>query len=279
MDFVARLLAQKIGESTKQNVIVENRTGASTNVGTEFVSRAAPDGYTVLLQAPNFATNEFAFKSLNWKREDFAPVALMIRWSNVLVAGPSAKVRDFRDLVSASKRTPGGFSYGSPGIGSLSHLSVEMLKAKTGAAMEHVPYNGVAPMLNNLLGKQIPYGVTNPSNFMSHLREGKLTPMVVFGSHRDPSLPDVPSLGDFGISGIEAYGWMGALVPAKTPTPVIARLRAELTKALRLPDVLEQLKARQLEAVGSSPEEFARFIQSENKAWGAAFRAAGIQPE
>jgi tripartite-type tricarboxylate transporter receptor subunit TctC len=280
-DMVARLLATKLSESMKHNVIVENRGGASTNIGTEYVSRAAPDGYTVLLQAPNIATNEFSFSKLSWKRDDFAPVSLLLRWSNVLVAGPGAEMRDFRQLMAASKEASASFNYGTPGVGSLSHLAIEMLKARTGLSMLHVSYTGTAPMITSLIGQHIHYAATNPANFMSHVlgAKHKVTPMVVLGSQRDPSIPDVPSLAEFGVNGIESYGWLGALVPAKTPPAVIEKLNAELLKALALPDVQKQLKASYLEPRGSTPEEFARFLVSENKKWGDAIRAAGIKPE
>jgi tripartite-type tricarboxylate transporter receptor subunit TctC len=280
-DIVARLLQPKLAEALKQNVIVDNRGGASTNIGTEFVSRAAPDGYTVLIQAPNIATNEFAFSSLRWKREDFAPVALMVRWSNVLLAGPSAQVRDIKQLVAGGKVASSGYNYGTPGPGSLSHLAVEMLKSRSDLGMQHVTFSGPAPMITSLVGGHIQFGATNPANFMSIVRDGryKLTPMVVLGSQRDATIPDVPALSEFGITGIESYGWLGALVPARTPPAVITRLNAELLKALNLPEIQEKLKANYLEPTGSTPEEFARFILSENRKWGEAIRAAGIKPE
>jgi tripartite-type tricarboxylate transporter receptor subunit TctC len=280
-DVLARLLAPKLSESLRQNVIVENRGGASTNLGTEFVARAAPDGYTVLIQAPNIATNEFAFKSLRWKRDDFAPVTLLVRWSNVLVAGPSATVRDFRQLAAASKANPAAHNYGSPGVGSLSHLAIEILKQRGHLRMEHVAFTGPAPMLTSLFGGHIQYAATNPANFMSHLREGKhkLTPLVVLGAQRDPALPDVPALAELGIAGVESNGWLGALVPARTPPAVVTRLNAELLKALRAPDVQERLRSLYLEPMGSTPDEFGRFIEAEHRKWADAARAAGIQPE
>lgn len=280
-DIVARLLQPKLSQALKQNVIVENRGGASTNIGTEFVSRAAPDGYTVLIQAPNIVTNEFAFSSLRWKREDFAPVAQLVRWSNVLLAGPSATARDMKQLLASTKATSAGYNYGSPGPGSLSHLAVEMLKNRSDIGMQHVTFTGPAPMITSLLGGHIQYGATNPANFMAHVREGKhkLTPMVVLGSQRDTTIPDVPALSEFGITGIESYGWLGALVPARTPPAIINRLNNELIKALNSPEIQEKLKANYLEPAGSTPEEFARFMLSENRKWGEATKAAGIKPE
>lgn len=280
-DLVARLLGPKIAESTKQAVIVENRGGASTNIGTSYVARAAADGYTVLIQVPNIATNEFMFNKLAWKRSDFTPVVLLVRWSNVLLAGPSAQERDFTKLVAASKAKSGGLDYGSPGVGSLAQLAVEMLKGRTGLDIRHVSYTGPGPMITGLLGGQIGYGATNPATFMSYVREGKfkLTPMVVLGSQRDPTIPYVPSLADFGITGIDSYGWLGALVPSGTPAPVVARLNAEFMKALKAPDVQERLKAVHLESLGSTPEAFGEFIAAENAKWGKSISEAGIARE
>jgi len=280
-DVVARLLQPKLALALKQNVIVENRGGASTNIGTEFVSRATPDGYTVLIQAPNIATNEFVFSSLRWKREDFAPVSLLVRWSNVLLAGPSAEVRDLKQLLAGGKVASAGYNYGSPGPGSLSHLAMEMLQSRNDLAMQHVTFTGPAPMITSLLGGHIQYGATNPANFMSIVKDGKikLSPMAVLGSQRDATIPDVPALSEFGITGVESYGWLGALVPALTPPAVITKLNVEFIKALHLPDIQERLKANYLEPTGSTPEEFARFILSENRKWGEATKAVGIKPE
>lgn len=279
LDMVARLFQTRLSTDFKQSVIVENKAGASTNIGTEFVARSAPDGYTILMQAPNIATNEFAFTSLRWKREDFAPVGTLVRWSNVLVAGPGAQMHDFKQLI-ASKNTA-NLNYGSPGTGSLSHLAVEMLKARTGLAMEHVTYAGPAPMMTSVLGGHIQYGVTNPANFMSYAKDPSkgLVPMVVMGTQRDATIPDVPSLADFGITGIESYGWLGVLVPARTPPAVVARLNAEFMKVLHTPEITGKLKSEYLEPFGSTPEEFARFMVSENRKWADAFKAAGIQPQ
>lgn len=278
-DLLARVFQTKLGETFKEGVIVENRAGASTNIGTEHVARAAADGYTVLLQAPNIATNHFAFLNLRWKATDFAPVGQLVRYSNVLVAGPGAQTRDFRQLIASTGTA--SLNYGSPGTGSLSNLGVEMLKVKTGGAMQHITYAGPAPMINSLLGGHIQYGATNPVNFMGHATDPAkgMKPLVVLGTQRDSTIPNVPSLADFGITGIEAYGWFGLLAPARTPPAVVARLNAEFMKVLAMPDVRSKLTSAYMEPLGSSPEEFGRFIEAEGRKWGDAFRAAGIKPE
>ncbi|WP_083745544.1 tripartite tricarboxylate transporter substrate binding protein [Variovorax sp. KK3] len=278
-DFVARLFQPRLADAFGQPVVVENRGGASTNIGTEYVARAAPDGYTVLIQVPNIVTNEFVFGSIRWKRDDFAPVGTLVRWSNVIVAGPSAPHRDLKQLLAA--KDTASLNYGSPGPGSLSNLAVEMLKGRSGLAMQHVTYTGTSPMMNSLLGGSIQYAATNPANFMSFVRDAKhkVTPLVVLGSQRDSTIPDVPTLADFGIAGIESYGWAGLLVPAKTPPAVVARLNAEFVKVLRAPDIVEKLKANYLEPFPGTPEAFGRFMVAEHRKWGEAIKAAGIKPE
>lgn len=279
-DLVARLFQPRLSDALKQPVVIENRGGASTNIGTEYVARAAPDGHTVLIQVPNIVTNEFFFKGLRWKREDFAPVGALVRWSNVLVAGPSASLTDLKRLL-ASAGDSSSWNYGTPGVGSLSHLAVEMLKGRTGLGMQHVTYTGTGPMINSLLGGSIQYGATNPANFMSFVRDPKyrMIPLVVLGSQRDSTIPEVPSLADFGISGIESYGWAGVLVPARTPAAVVARLNDEFMKILRSPDIAEKLKANYLEPFPGTPDEFGRFLAAEHHKWGETIRAAGLKPE
>ena len=160
-DTVTRLIAPKLSEALKQTVIVENRPGASTNIATEFVAKAAPDGYTLLLQAPNLTTNEAMFSKLAWSLRDFTGVIQLVRYSNVLIAGPGAKVADFKDLLAQSKANPKAFSYGTPGVGSLSHLSTELLKTRTGLAIEHIGYKGSAPISADLLGGHLPLATDN----------------------------------------------------------------------------------------------------------------------
>ena len=165
--------------------------------------------------------------------------------------------------------------------GSLSHLGAEMLKGRTGLAMQHITYPGPSPMINGLLGGFIQYAVTNPANFMAYAKDPakKVTAMAVMGTQRDSTIPEVPTLGQFGITGIESYGWFGLLAPARTPPAVIARLHDEFAKVLAMPDIRAQLKSKYLEPFGSTPDEFGRFIASENRKWGDAARAAGIKPE
>jgi len=282
-DTLARLLTPIVGKSLGQAFIVENRSGASTNIGAEYAARAPADGYTILMQAPNHVTNEFMFTELRWKRSDFAAVTQLARYSNVLFAGPSAPTVDFRKLGPASQARPGTFTYGTPGVGSLSHLAMEMIKPRLGIDAMHVTFTGTTQMITSVMGGHVEYGVTNPANFMGNTDKESgahaIRPIVVFASKRDQTIPDVPSLGDFGITDIESHGWFGLLVPTGTPAPVVSRLQQEFGKALNTPDIQARLKSMYLEPVGSTPEEFSRFIESENAKWGKTIKAAGIEPQ
>ena len=278
-DTVARLIAPKLSDALKQQVIVENRSGASTTIATEFVAKAAPDGYTLLLQAPNLTTNEAMFSKLGWSLHDFTGVIQLVRYANVLVAGPGVKVADFKDLLAQTKSNPKVFSYGTPGVGSLSHLSTELLKTRTGLVMEHIGYKGSAPINTDLLGGHLPLATDNLNNQINNIRGGKVKPIVVLSSRRDPSAPEVPSLSDFGLPDFEGGGWYGIVAPARTPAPVMARLNAEIAKILQLPDVRERILSLGLEIVGGTPEAFNLHLTNETRKWSEVIRAGNIKAD
>ncbi len=255
-DTVTRLIAPKLSEALKQPVIVENRPGASTNIATEFVAKAAPDGYTLLLQAPNLATNEAMFSKLAWSLRDFTGVIQLVRYSNVLIAGPGAKVADFKDLLAQSKANPKAFSYGTPGVGSLSHLSTELLKTRTGLAIEHIGYKGSAPISADLLGGHLPLATDNLNSQINNIRGGKVKPIVVLSSRRDPAAPEVPSLSDFGLADFEGGGWYGIVAPARTPAPIAAVDSAP--SAIRPESTYKSGKVVQTNRATSMPRGLAR---------------------
>jgi len=282
-DLLARLLAPLVSASLKQPVVVENRAGASTNIGAEYVARSPADGYTLLMQAPNHITNQFMLASTRWKLSDFAAITQLTRYSNVLFAGPSAPTANFKELGPASKAIADGFSFGSPGVGSLSHLAMEMLKPRIGFNATHVVFTGPTPMITGVMGGHLEYGVANPANFMSSIGKeaGKhaIRPIVVLSSQRDPTIPDIPSLSDFGITDIVSNGWHGLLAPAKTPALIVAGLQEAFVKALQTPALQPKLKSMYLEPVGSTPAAFTAFIESESAKWGKAIQAADIKKQ
>lgn len=280
-DVVARILAHHLTDALKQTVLIENRSGASTNIGTEYVARAPADGYTLLFQAPNLATNESLFDNLKWNSRDFAGIIHVANYANVLVAGPGAKTADFKEMVAQSKTNPKAFSYGSPGVGSVSHLATELLKQRTGLLIEHVSYRSPPQMAIDLTAGHLPYAVSNVNNVFSAAKDSKgaIKPVVVLSQRRDPSLPDVPSLADLGVTGVEGSGWYVVVAPAKTPATVIARLNTEINRFLKLPMVQDRLKTMNMVIVGGTAEEANRFVASESVKWGAIVKAANIKAE
>ena len=278
-DTVARLIATRLSASLGQQVLVENKPGASSNIGTEFVARAPADGYTVLVTAPNFATSEALFDKLAWRFEDFTPVIHLVRYANVLVAAPESKLADMSQFVALAKSAPGGLAYGTPGTASNTHLAVELLKQQLGIDIRHIPYKGSGPLKTDLLGGHIPLGADGLGGQMDLIRSGKIKALAVLGPRRSTLAPDVQSLGDMGINGVDGTGWYGALVPAATPPAVVARLHAAFAAALQAADIREKLTVIGVEPVGGTGEEFRAYLGGERRKWAAVIRAAGIKAD
>ena len=186
---------------------------------------------------------------------------------------------DFRDLPAQSKSNPKAFSYGTPGVGSLSHLSTELLKTRTGLAIEHIGYKGSAPISADLLGGHLPLATDNLNSQLNNIRGGKVKPIVVLSSRRDPAAPEVPSLSDFGLTNFEGGGWYGIVAPARTPAPIVARLNAEIAKILQLPDVRGRILSLGLEIVGGTPEEFNLHLATEARKWSEVIRVGNIKAD
>ncbi len=275
-DTVARLMAEKLTASFNQPVVVENRAGASANIGTELVARAPADGYTILVTAPNFTTSEALFAKLAWKFDDFAPVIHLVRYGNVLVAAPDTPFASLDQVVAQAKAKPGSLSFGSAGTGSNSHLGMELFNLRAGLNIPHVAYKGSAPLKTDLLGGHIPLGVDGLAGLSELIKAGKLKPMAVLAPQRSPLAPDIPSLGDAGIKDVDANGWYGALVPAGTPPEVVKRLNGAFEAALRAPDVAQRLQSLGVEPVGGSSDSFRAYLMGERRKWTELARTKGI---
>jgi tripartite-type tricarboxylate transporter receptor subunit TctC len=278
-DTTARLAAVRLQAAFGQPVVVENRPGASANIGTEFVAKAPADGYTVLITAPNFSTSEALFPNLGWRTEDFAPVIHLVRYANVLVASTASQIAGFDDFLARAKGAPRPLSYGTPGAASYTHLAMELLKLRTGANLEHVAYKGSGPLKNDLLGGHVPLGADGLGGQMDLIRAGKVKALAVLAPRRAALAPDIASLGDFGIGDVDGTGWYGALAPAATPAPVVARLNREFAGALGHPEVRERLTALGVEAVGGSPDEFRAYLLAERRKWAAVIQTASIKAD
>jgi len=280
-DIVGRMVAQKLGEALGQSVVVENRGGASGNIGTEFAARAAPDGYTILMGnvAPN-AINVSLFRQLPFDPvADFVPVSLVASTPNILVVYPSTPARTVREVTALAKAKPGTLNFASAGVGSSSHLAGELFRILAGADIVHVPYKGAGPAMVDVLSGQVQlYFATMPAA-MPHVKSGKLAPVAVTSAKRSHALPELPTIAESGVPGYEASTWYGLLAPAHTPGAVITRLHEGVVKILANPALHEKLAEQGFEPVGSSPEEFGAHINSEITKWSKVIHDAGIRPE
>src|SRR5262245_2163353 len=280
-DIVGRTVAQKLGEALGQSVVVENRGGASGNIGTELAARAAPDGYTILMGnvAPN-AINASLFRNLPFDPvADFAPVTLVASTPNVLVVHPSTPARTVKEVVALARAKPGALNFASAGVGSSSHLAGELFRVLARAEIVHVPYKGAGSAMVDVLSGQVQlYFATMPAA-MPHVKSGKLAPVAVTSARRSRALPEVPTIAESGVPGYEASTWYGLLAPAHTPQAAIARLHDATVKILSDAALREKLANQGFEPVGDTPEEFAAYIKSEIGKWGKVIREAEIMAE
>jgi tripartite-type tricarboxylate transporter receptor subunit TctC len=281
MDLTARSMAAVMSESFGQ-VVVENRTGGGGLVGTDYVARAAPDGYTLVMYADVNVIAPFVYKKINHDPiKDFAPITNAILGTHLIVAHPSVKANTLRELIELARREPGKLTFGSPGTATPQHLAGELFKQQAGGLdIQHVPYRGGGQLIGDLVGGQIPLGLIGLPPTLAHIKAGRLKVFAVTARKRSPSLPDVPTVDEAGLSGYETVQWLGPAAPAGTPRAIVHRLHAEFTKALRHPAVTERLTAAGLEvAPSASPEAYGEFIRAEYARWPAIVKAAGVTPE
>lgn len=276
-DAVARMMAQRLSLTLGQSVVVENKPGASANIGSEFVARAPADGYTILVTAPNFTTSEALYDKLSWRFDDFIPVIHLVRYANVLVSAPDSKMATVPEMIARAKAAPGMMTYGSAGTGSNSHLAMELLKQRVGINPEHVPYKGSGPLKTDLLGNHLLLGVDGLGGMIELIKNGQVKALAVLAPRRTPLWPDVPSLGDFGINDVDGNGWYGALLPAGTPPAVVAKLHSAFAAALAMPEMRERLMAMGVEPVGGSSESFRNYLLGERRKWADVINTAKIK--
>jgi tripartite-type tricarboxylate transporter receptor subunit TctC len=276
-DIIARIVAQKLSERSGQNFLVENRGGAGGNVGAEAVAASEPDGYTLLLTAPPPLTiNAALYKNLSFDpAKAFAPVALIASVPIVLAVHPSLGVKDVKELIALAKAKPGTINFGSSGIGTTNHLAGELLKAKTGIDIVHVPYKGAAPAMNDLLAGHIPMMFDNIPAVLPQVQGKLINAIAVAGASRASALPDVPTVAQQGVEGFEASAWFGLVAPARTPASVLAKLQAEVAAILQMPDVKKRFVELGAEPGTASGEAFGKFLTEETVKWGGIIRASG----
>jgi tripartite-type tricarboxylate transporter receptor subunit TctC len=278
-DIVARLLAQRLTDKWGQQVIVDNRPGASTAIGAEIVARANPDGYTVMFHSASFAINAAMQRKLAFDPiKDFTPICLIARVPQILVVNPGFPARTLGEFLALAKARPGQINFASAGTGSSPHLAMEMLMEMTGISLNHIPYKGTAPALADVIAGQVQIVFDAIPPALAYVRSGRVRPLVVVSSRRFSLLPDVPTMAEAGLPGYDFASWFGMLAPARTPHSIITTLNREIVTIVRLADIRERLTDLGLEPLGTTPEEYGRHLQSEITRWRAFIQRHDIRP-
>ena len=278
-DIVARALAIKLTESMGQTVVVENRPGANTAIATELCARAVPDGHTILINSQGHATNPALTKLSFDPVGDFAFISLLAEAQQLVVVHPSFPPKTVRELIAFSKQRAGQINYASSGTGTTIHLSAELFQYMTGIKWVHMPYKGGAPAVVDMLAGQTSLMFGSMPTVIQFARNGKLRAIAVTGAKRAPATPHIPTVAESGVPGYEVTAWYGVSAPVKTPPAVVDRLNSEMLRALKLPDVREQLKSQGADPVGSTPAQYTAFMQNEISKWAKVIAAAGIKGE
>ena len=278
-DIVGRVVAQKLSERLGQQVIVDNRGGAGGTIGTDVAAKAAPDGYTLTIGTTStHAIAAGAYTKLTYNpSRDFAPVSLVAITPYLLVVNPQVKANNLREFVAVAKAMPGKLNYASAGNGTATHLAMEMLKDAAQIELQHIPYKGNGPADIALLANEVQGVFGSMPALLQHTKAGKLRPLAVGTSQRSPALPDVPTVAELGFPGFEAALWLGVLAPAGTPKPVIDRLHRELAAIVPTPDFKLAMERNGADALGNTPEQFARLIADESARYVKVVKAIGLK--
>jgi len=278
-DIIARVLAQHFSTTLKQQFFVENRPGAGNMIGIESVARSAPDGYTLLMVPSTLALNSVLYKKVNYDPiGDFSPITVAATAPNVLVVNPSVPAKDLREFIAYAKSKSGELTYGTPGVGTSPHMSMELFKSMAGVDIRHIPYRGTAPAVTDIISGQIHAMFANPLTARPQVEAGKVRALGVSGPKRVGAMSDVPPVSD-AVRGYEAMQWYGMVAPAKTPRAIIMRLHGAAMLALKTEEMKEKLSTDGAEPEGSTPEAFAALIKSELEKWGKVAREANIEPQ
>ena len=281
-DAMARILAERLAPRLGQPVVVDNKAGANGMLGAEYVSRAAPDGYTILFASPaEIVISPTAYKTMRYDpAKDLMPVTLAGMTPLVVVANPAVGVRTIGELVALAKAQPGKLSFGTSGNASSQHLAGALLNNMASIDLQHIPYKGAGPATNDVLAGQIPFAIVGMAPVLSHIRAGKLIPLAVTQRERAEWARDVPTVGETpGLKGFEATHWMGVFVPARTPPEVVQRLQAEIAAVLKTPDVRTRLIGMGIEPVANTSAEFLSFLVADQERFARMFRIAGLTSE
>jgi tripartite-type tricarboxylate transporter receptor subunit TctC len=276
-DNIARLIVTQLSERTKGVFIIDNRPGAGTNIGNEFVARAKPDGQTLLFGQVTLSINPSVYKSLKYNvKQDFTPIAHIANSPTVLIASPTLNVKNIQELIAYGKANPDTLNFGSGGNGTSVHLAGELFETVTGVKMNHVPYKGSAPAMTDLIGGQIQLLFDTAPSALPHIKGGKVKPLAVTGAKRLSEIPAIPTFSESGVVGFDAPAWYGLLAPAGTPQSIVKYLNDEVEKILKDPETQKKLLKVGAVPAGGSPDNFGKFIQNETDRWSGVIKKNGI---
>ena len=279
-DLMARLVAPRMAEALGQPVVVENKGGASGQIAAGEVARAAPDGHTLMLDASSFAVNPSLYRNMPYdSAKAFTPIAVIVRFPNMLVVNPAFPARSVAELISIARDKPGTVAFASSGNGSAQHLAGELFRQKAGVDITHIPYKGGGPALNDVIGGQVPMFFANMASGLPHVKAGKLRALAITGEKRSAALPEAPTIAEAGVAGYHVYEWNAIFAPAGTPAPVIAKLADAVARAVQSPEFRERVAGLGGELTGFGPAESERFIREQVELWGGVVRAGNIKVE
>ncbi len=280
VDINARMLAPKLSEYLGQQVVVENVPGAGTNIANERVAKSAPDGYTLLINTAALAINMSLYRDLPFDAlRDFAPVSVFSESPNVLVVNAKLAAQNVKELVAMARSAPGKLNYSSAGVGTTQHLAAELFKLRTGTFMVHIPYKGTAPSLTALISSEVDLTFANIPSIQGHLKSGRLRALAATAPRRDPQLPDVPTMKEAGVEGVEVVVWYGVLAPAATPREIVLKLAEGIQRATRDADVRKRMLEQGAEPVGNTPEEFSKLLREEVARWAEVVKISGARAD
>jgi tripartite-type tricarboxylate transporter receptor subunit TctC len=280
VDINARLLAPRLAEYLGQQVIVDNRPGAGTNIANELVAKAAPDGHTLLVNTAALAINMSLYRNLPFDAlRDFAPVSVFSESPNVLVVNAKLPAADLKELIAMARASPGKLNYSSAGTGTTQHLAAELLKLRTGTFMVHIPYRGSAPSLTALIAGEVDFSFANIPAIHAHVKSGRLRALASASAKRDPQLPEVPTMREAGVDGVEVVVWYGVLAPAATPRDIVNALAEAVIRATRDLEVRRRLTEQGAHPVGNRPEEFTKLLREEVARWSEVVKVSGASAD
>lgn len=279
-DLMARLIAPALGRELGQTVVVENRPGAGGQIGASYVAKAAPDGYTLMVDASSYAVNPSLYPRLPYDpAKAFRAIGVLARYPNVLVANPSFPASSVKEVLALARQKPGTVAYASSGNGSAQHLSGVLFEQRANVDLLHVPYKGGGPAMTDVIAGQVPLFFANVASSLQHIKAGKLRPLAVTSDTRTSALPSVPTMQEAGVAGYEVYEWNAAFLPSATPDAVVAKLSDALHKVMGSPEIKQRVAELGGEVVAAPPAEAARFIDAQTRKWAKVIKDGNVKPE